>query len=88
MQDLVKQVAMAGVSLTRLMYYYSNGNKASAQGKTYFLQELERPLEVPKVGDMVRPTPASKELCQGEMVKDRNPSIPKMWQYWIVCTCK
>ena len=53
-----------------------------------FLQELERPLEVPKVGDMICPTPASEDLCQGEMVKVRNPSIPKMWQYWIVCTCK
>ena len=32
MQDLISQVALAGVSLTRLMHYYSNENKACAQG--------------------------------------------------------
>ena len=36
MQDLISHVVMAGVSLTRLMYYYSNGNKACAQGKIIF----------------------------------------------------
>ena len=36
MPDLISQVAMAGVSLTRLMYYYSNENKACAQGKKLF----------------------------------------------------
>ena len=33
MQDLISQVAMAEVSLTRLMYYYSKENKACAHGK-------------------------------------------------------
>ena len=37
MQDLISQVAMAGVSLTRLIYYYSNETKAYAQGKITFL---------------------------------------------------
>ena len=27
---------------------------------------------MPKVGDMVHPTPASEDLCQGEMGKVRN----------------
>ena len=36
MPDLISQVAMAGVSLTKLMYYYSNENKACAQGKLFF----------------------------------------------------
>ena len=38
-------------------------NKACAQGEI-FLQELEKPLEVPKVGDMNCPMPASVDLCQ------------------------
>ena len=65
MQDLISQVAMAGISLTRLMHYYSKGNKACAQGKIIFYRNWERPLEVPKVGDMVCPTPATEDLCQG-----------------------
>ena len=32
-------------------------------------QDLERPLEVPKVGDMFCPTPASEELCQRDLPK-------------------
>ena len=34
------------------------------RGKNIFWG-LERPLEVPKVGDMFYPTPASEDLCQG-----------------------
>ena len=37
MQDLISEIAMAGVSLTRLMYYYSNENKACAQEKNILL---------------------------------------------------
>ena len=36
MQDLISQVAMAGISLSRLMCYYSKGNKACAQEKIIF----------------------------------------------------
>ena len=32
---------------------------------------------MPKAGDMIHSTPASKDLCQGDMVKVRNPSIPQ-----------
>ena len=36
-QDLISQVAMAGISLSRLMCYYSKGNKACAQEKLFFI---------------------------------------------------
>ena len=32
---------------------------------------------MPKVGDMIRSTPANEDPCQGDMVKVRNPSIPQ-----------
>ena len=32
---------------------------------------------MPKVGDMIRSTPANEDPCQGELPKVRNPSIPQ-----------
>ena len=55
---------MTGLSLIRLMYNNTSENKAYVQGKN-FLYELQRPLEVPKVGVMFHPAPASEDLCQG-----------------------
>ena len=39
-------------------------NKVCAQGKIIFIG-TGKPLEVPNVGDMFHPTPASEDLCQG-----------------------
>ena len=58
-------MSMAGGALIRLTYNYTSENKACAQEVNYFLKELERPLEVPKIGDVFWPTPASEDLCQG-----------------------
>ena len=51
------------------------------------LQELERPLEVPKFGDMICSTPASVDICQGAVHKAQGitpadaKAVPtKTWQ--------
>ena len=43
--------------------------KSDTQTKEGTLQDLERPLEVPKVEDMFCSTPASEDLCQRDLPK-------------------
>ena len=43
--------------------------RSGTQRKEEILQDLERPLEVPKVGDMFCSTPASEDLCQRDLPK-------------------
>ena len=42
---------------------------SDTQMKKETLKEVERPLKVPKVWDMICSTPASKDLCQWDMPK-------------------
>ena len=42
---------------------------SDTQTKEGTLQDLERPLEVPKVENMFHSTPASKDLCQRDLPK-------------------
>ena len=43
--------------------------RSDTQTKEGTLQDLERPLEVPKVGDMFYSTHASEDLCQRDLPK-------------------
>ena len=43
--------------------------RSDTQGNDENSCNLERPLEVPKVGEMVCPTPASEDLCQRGLLK-------------------
>ena len=43
--------------------------RSGTQGNDEILQDLERPLEVPRVGDMFCSTPASEDLCQRDLPK-------------------
>ena len=47
----------------------AHGKRSGTQENEEMLQDLERPLEVPKVGDMFRSTPASEDLCQRDLPK-------------------
>ena len=53
-------------------------NQDLCMGDKLFLQELERPVEVLKFGNMNHPTPASVDLCHG--IQERWKLMPKWSQ--------